>query len=963
MTVSSSTISGNSAAGPGGGIFGDDVVEIANSILAGNKDGGSAPDLWLWGGKTTIQNNLIGDNRGTGLSEAPVGSPDVDGNLIGGPVGGVIDPRLGPLTDNGGVTPTHALLPGSPAIDAGDPLAVPGSDGVPLDDQRGESYSRVVDGNGDGVARIDMGAHERQSLTAIFSRVSSPTVTPVEAVTIQFTSAINGFDLGDLELSLNGGANLLTGGETLSSSDGQTFVLSDMADATIGAGYYTLQLAPFSKSQIIDAGGGPLDSGASMSWAMGRSTLGLTVDTLLDEADGLIDDGDVSLRDAIAAAAPGETIDFDASLEGGTILLTLGELLIKKPLTIDATELVAGLVVDAAGSDPTPDVDDGQGSRIFEIDDGNSFTDGSVTIRGLTLTGGDVAGRGGAILSRETLSIESASISGNSADSGGGGICVLGNVAVKSSTISGNSARDYSRESGGGGIDSLGTVIVISSTISGNIATGPGGGIRAEGNVTVSSSIVSGNSASGRGGGINASGYLTVSSSTISANTADSDGGGGFIANGDVRITSSTISGNSAGWSGGGIKGFGEITVASTAISGNSAGGYGGGYGGGISGTGNVTVSSSTVSGNSAWRGGGIDVYGNVTVSSSTISGNSATNGPGGGISGRGKGGSVTVSSSTISGNSANGRFGEGGGGISAEGDVAVSSGTISGNSAGGAGGGGISADGGVTVGSSTVSGNSAGRGGGIDAGGNVTINSSTISDNSTDGGQHDDGGGIRAWGDVRIANSIVAGNVDNGTGPDLSHRSRGGSSLGKLSVRHSLIGDNRGTGLSEALVGAPDANGNLIGGPAGGAIDPLLGPLTDNGGVTPTHMLLPGSPAIDAGDPLAVAGSDDVPLFDQRGEPYSRIVGGRIDMGAFERGVAGDTNGDGKVDFDDFVNLANHFGTGHGWPEGNFDGSEDGTQFADFVALAEQLRIRRTRFQGNRRSSSCTRRDLRRGS
>ena len=49
------------------------------------------------------------------------------------------------------------------------------------------------------------------------------------------------------------------------------------------------------------------------------------------------------------------------------------------------------------------------------------------------------------------------------------------------------------------------------------------------------------------------------------------------------------------------------------------------------------------------------------------------------------------------------------------------------------------------------------------------------------------------------------------------------------------------------------------------------------------THVLLPGSPAINAGDLNAVAGEEGVPLFDQRGEPFGRIVGGRIDIGAFE--------------------------------------------------------------------------------
>ena len=56
--------------------------------------------------------------------------------------------------------------------------------------------------------------------------------------------------------------------------------------------------------------------------------------------------------------------------------------------------------------------------------------------------------------------------------------------------------------------------------------------------------------------------------------------------------------------------------------------------------------------------------------------------------------------------------------------------------------------------------------------------------------------------------------------------------------------------------------------------VDPRLGPLADNGGPTMTHALLPGSPAIDAGDPAAVAGVGGVPLFDQRGAPLSRVCG-----------------------------------------------------------------------------------------
>ncbi|HOY82873.1 MAG TPA: choice-of-anchor Q domain-containing protein, partial [Rhodoglobus sp.] len=59
---------------------------------------------------------------------------------------------------------------------------------------------------------------------------------------------------------------------------------------------------------------------------------------------------------------------------------------------------------------------------------------------------------------------------------------------------------------------------------------------------------------------------------------------------------------------------------------------------------------------------------------------------------------------------------------------------------------------------------------------------------------------------------------------------------------------------------------------------DPVLGPLQNNGGPTPTRLPLPGSPALDKGDP-AVSGE---PLWDQRGAGYPR-VDGRIDIGAIE--------------------------------------------------------------------------------
>ena len=92
----------------------------------------------------------------------------------------------------------------------------------------------------------------------------------------------------------------------------------------------------------------------------------------------------------------------------------------------------------------------------------------------------------------------------------------------------------------------------------------------------------------------------------------------------------------------------------------------------------------------------------------------------------------------------------------------------------------------------------------------------------------------------------------------------------------NNLIGDGTGmTGLSNGV------NGNLVGS-ADNPIDPLLGPLEDNGGPTLTHALLPDSPALDAGNNAYATD------FDQRGPGFPRIVNGIIDIGAFEFQGAG---------------------------------------------------------------------------
>jgi hypothetical protein len=633
LTITSSTISGNSATDSGGislELESTQTATIVQSTISGNSAAEEDGGLSLDGGLTTIRYSTItnnsapaGNHGGVTLESSSTGTTqlDVTSTIIAGNIGSDVDgfiegpntlvqshgynligsgntigvfnqpgdqtganPLLGSLADNGGPTKTHALLVGSPAIDAGDPAAVAGVGNVPTFDERGAPADRVADGDGDSAARIDIGAFERQP------------------------------------------------------------------------------------SQLL-------------------------VDTLADESDGDFTAGDFSLREAIERSnliAEVDSIEFSATLFGGVIVLTGGELQISRAVQIIGPG-AALLTIDASGNDPTPAINNGDGSRVFNIDNVNNVTNAIVQITGLTLTGGDVTGSGGGILSHENLTIVDTTIRDNSATTGGGIQGLGGNLTVTSSTISGNSANN-------------------------------GGGIYGQ---SVS---------------------LTVTDSTISGNAANSSGGGISTPYGSVRLAHSTITGNMA-----------------------------------------------DADHNNTGQGGGIAVFNNPYYSS---------------------------------------------------------------------------------------------------------VN-------------------------VILDHTIVAGNI-RGT----STRSDIFGPIG--GARFSLIGDNTGASIV-------NNGGNLIGTSAS-PINPLLGPLADNGGPTFTHALLTGSPAIDAGDAAAVAGVSLVPLYDQRGAPFTRVFdgdgagGARIDIGAFElqpipAAFFGDYTQNGEVDAGDYVVWRKTLGNAvanYSGADGNGDGTID---------------------------------------
>ena len=109
-------------------------------------------------------------------------------------------------------------------------------------------------------------------------------------------------------------------------------------------------------------------------------------------------------------------------------------------------------------------------------------------------------------------------------------------------------------------------------------------------------------------------------------------------------------------------------------------------------------------------------------------------------------------------------------------------------------------------------------------------------------------------------------------------------------------------------LINAPGA-GNCISG-AFTQTYPFLGDIAIHGGPTPIQPQLPGSPAIDAGNPTGCVTPLGAPLTtDQRG--VKRPLGGRCDLGAFEVEPKGDVNGDGAVDVLDVFYLVNYLFAG----------------------------------------------------
>lgn len=547
-----------------------------------------------------------------------------------------------------------------------------------------------------------------------------------------------------------------------------------------------------------------------------------------------LDDGNIgTLRSVVATAVSGDTVDL-SQLDCGTITLVTGQIEVH----------ISDLRLLGPGRDLLA-IDGDYSGRVFSHDGG-----GTLTIQGLTITHGladgdlDIpdplrGGYGGCILS----------MSGGLNEPPGDGSVTLVDAAVTACRAVSDDGVLLTR---GGGIFAAQSVALWSSTVSDNVLDaanpqdpgtwGTGGGFHAfYGTIEIRDSVISGNrveTLQGQASGGGFSSYSRALSELIPS----------------VIVDNSSIVNNFAGCD----------PSTTTCETGMFAVSNGGGMNVGIR---NVVISSSNVSHNElssfqSSSGAGIFEYGgDLHVVDSVISDNHAR-----------------VTSDTF-------LFGNGGGVLAGGCDnylsstrsIKVERSTIDGNSANYGGGIWNGPDCLLTVENSTLSGNTAHLGagaiyniGGPFSAGPMLISNNTITANISEGPLG--AGGILDRHTAEelsvIRSSIIAGNLATAASAsyddDLGVSASGSPPIGRIIGTNNLINHAQGVELPPDTIGG----------------DPLLGPLLDNGGRTPTHALLPGSPAIDAGN------NDAGLAWDQRGPGYARVVDVAIDIGAYEFGA-----------------------------------------------------------------------------
>jgi len=506
LVLANSTVTANSTSGvdaDGGGVFATEEVGIRSSIVAGNRaEQGTNPDLVLDDNADdlTVEFSLIGNNEGTILVGAPVDAPDVNGNFIGTDLN-PIDPRLGPLADNGGQTQTHALQLDSPAINAGsNPFEM-------SNDQRGAERAFGI--------QTDIGSFEIDehllvvNSLGVFGLTGDNIVTLAEAI-----RAANEDSTTDLGHTANG-ADTIVFAPGLFAQGPATIEVQFAFDTAFGPSAFLID------SDITIVG----PTGAD-GITIERSDAAENLRLFRVTPDGALTLENVTLQNGRAVGGDGGTV---GSGGGGGGAGLGGAVFNQGSLTILASTLSGN---EAVGGNGGNGGFTGAGGAGGGTNGGTNTQDGGFGGGG---GGGDRSGSTGAI----------ADAGNGGFGGGGGGVAGFGQPGEGGVGAGDGGPGSGSAAGGGGGGAGLGgaifndggQVVLTNVTASANTARGGSGGGGA-------GSAPAGTNGAGLGGAVfNRTGTLNISNSTIAANTATAGGG----ISGPATLVSTILANNTGG--------------------------------------------------------------------------------------------------------------------------------------------------------------------------------------------------------------------------------------------------------------------------------------------------------------------------------------------------------------------------------------------------------------------------------
>ncbi len=800
LTLTDSTISGNSATQNGGGLYNVNgtryasrAVSVGNTIVAGNTAGGTGADAF--GSFASQGNNLIGESDGS--------SGWIASDLTG-TIAQPLDPLLAPLAYYGGPTETMALLPGSPAIAAGNTALIP--PGVTTD-QRG--YPRIVNGT------VDIGAYEVQSIPLVVNTTADGGGCPPGILDLR--GAVDLADILPGAQTITFDPTVFATPQTITLTSGQLELSNTSGLQTITGPPAGVTISGDGQSRVFEIDAGVTASISGLTISEGSTT---------GNGGGLYDDGgtvtltDVTVSGSSAAAGGGL-----CSSKRGTITIT--------GCTVTGNTAGSGGGMYNYGG--TINLTDCTVSGNSATTGGGGLCNtkrGTITITGCTVTANSAAAGGGLYNDQSTANLNACTIAGNSAAVGGGidnvddDGATLEDTIVATNTGTGGSPSDIG---GSGSAGVVGTYDLVGTGGAGGIAGGAGDIVLTNLNSLMLAPL-------GNYGGPTETMPLLPGSAGVGSGT-----------------TIPGVSTDQRGLPVGATPDIGSFQIQTGLVVNTTIDGT-------ISPSGDLTLRQAVNLANAQGGAETISFDPTVFASAQTItltlgqlelsdtSGTETIKGPAAGVTVSGGGTSrvfqvdsgvtATLTGLTISGGSTAGN----GGGLYNKGTTTLTNCTVSGNSAGGAGGG-LCDDGTTTLTNCTVSGNSASTGGGLaSVSGTTTLTDCTVSGNSAA-----TGGGLYFGRTATLQDTIVAGNTGNGgstsdIGGDVNNASS-----------YNLIGTGGSGGLDNG------ANHNIVVTSLAGL---GLAKLGDYGGPTETMALLPGSAAIGAG--TAVSGI----TTDQRGAP-----------------------------------------------------------------------------------------------